>query len=373
MEEIKDENKDEIKDLQDEVNDIKINLLVKKQNQSNILTPLSIDLIKQDEKRMLIFGCGLLGTNIIKSYHDKYKIYVYSRSLEKHQNLKTKYPNVEFIIGDIRDRKNVARTISLVFPTIIVLNFTLYVDDIMEMIKTNINGVQNIIDGIIDNQVYLHSSMNKKIIYFNNPLINTKSISEKLLLSVIKENIKLNIKFISIRVGNIIESKNSIINKCHYIGKTIFKTSFILNSDESTLFLDKVDVYINLFNEILIHGKNNHIYVPVLNSYTYKSILKYFSKQYNKPITLYGFNCNECIHETLIDEIEALRTIECKYSDKIDKYYDILPIREKFIDNPLYNSNIELLRLHKYTCPELSKGYNSNNNNKSNVDQLFKN
>lgn len=361
----------EIKELQEELNDIKINLLVKKQNQSNIMTPLSIDIIKPIEKRMLIFGCGLLGTNTIKSYYDKYKIFVYSRSVEKHQNLKTKYPNVEFIIGDIRDKKNVARTISLVFPTIIILNFTLLVDNIIEMMKTNINGVKNVINGIIDNQIYLHSSLDKTIIYFNNPLIDTKHLAEQLFLNCMKnfnhshETINnLNIKFISIRVGNIIESKSSIINKCHHIGKTLFKTSFILNSDDATLFLDKIDVYIDLLNEIIINGKNNHIYVPLLHSYTYKSILKYFSKQYNKPINLYGFNCNERVHETLINEIEALRTI------KNNTYYDIIPIREKFIDSPLCNSNTELLRLNKYVCNELSNGYNSDNKI-SDICQLF--
>ena len=230
----------EIKELQEEVEDIKTNLLDKLE--SKIITPLNINMIKPlTGPRMLIFGgTGVIGMSIIKKFYEQYKIYIYSRNTEKHQNLKTKYPNIEFIVGDIRDKDNVNRTISFVFPTVIIMNFSL-IANIDEMIKTNINGVSNVVNSIVDNPIYLHSSIDKSIIYLNMTRDETINIAEKLVINTMKTELN-NLKFMSIRYGNIIESKNSIINKCHHIGKTLFKSSFVLNSNDSTLFLNKFNV-----------------------------------------------------------------------------------------------------------------------------------
>lgn len=349
----------EINDLKDEVQEIKDNLLLKKNLESKTIIPLNIDLtLPLLSPRMLIFGgTSVIGTGLIKKFYEKYKIYVYSRDNNKQAILQTKFPNISSIIGDVRDYDSVFRSISFIFPTVIILNFSLNAEENPnEMIKTNINGVSNVINAIIDNPVYLHSSIDKTLIYFNNCSNMFKSIAEKIIINSQIDDLST-LKFVSLRMGNIIETKDSIINKCHMIGKTLSKSSFVLNSPHSTLFLDKLEVYINLVDDIITNGRHKHIYIPFLKTYTFKSIIKQFSKQYNKPIVIMGLSCNEQLHESLINETEALRTI------KNNNHYMILPIREKFKDSPLFHSNLDLLRISKCVCPELVNGYNSDENN----------
>lgn len=339
--------------IKDEIKEIKDNLLFEKKLESKLITPLHIDFITSYSPKMLIFGCGIIGSLLIKKFYEKYKIYVYSRDISKHSSLQTKFPNVNFIIGDVRDYDNVSRNISLIFPTVIILNFSLYSEEnVNEMIKTNINGVSNIVNAIIDNPVYLHSSINKTILYFNNPFNIYKQIAEKLIINSV-EDIN-NLKFISLRLGNLIESKDNIINKSHFVGKTLSKNSFVLNSPHSTIFLDKLNV--DIVDDLIINGKHKHIYIPFFKCYNVKNILKHFHKHYNKLINHSGLSCLESLHETLINETEALRTI------KNEQYYTILPIREKFKDTQLYNSNLDILRILKPNCPELTNGYNSDEN-----------
>lgn len=346
---------EEFNRLKDEINEIKDNLLFEKKLESKLITPLQIDLITSYSPKLLIFGgTSIIGTSLIKKFYEKYKIYIYSRDTSKHNSIQTKFPNVNFIIGDVRDYDNVYRTISLIFPTVIILNFSLYSEEnVNEMIKTNINGVSNIVNSIIDNPVYLHSSINKTILYINNPSNIYKQIAEKLIVNS-TDDIN-NLKFISLRIGNLIDSKDSIVNKSHFVGKTLSKSTFVLNSPHSTIFLDKLNV--DIVEDIINNGKHKHIYVPFFKSYNIQKILKQFSKQYNKLIVHSGLSCSERLHETLINETEALRTI------KNEQYYTILPIREKFKDSPLYNSNLDILRIQKPLHLELSDGYNSDTNN----------
>ena len=364
----------EISDLHNEIKEIKENLILKKNLETKIITPLHIDLtLPSAVPKMLIFGgTSTIGLGLIKRFYEKYKIFIYSRNNQKHYELQTKFPKLTFIVGDVRDYNSVYKNISFLFPSVIILNFSLYADDNpTEMIKTNIDGVSNIINSIINNPVYLHSSINKTVLYIGNPQNPYKTIGEKLIINAVDDISCL--KFISLRISNIIESKDSIINKSHTVGRTLSKTAFILNSERSTLFLDKLDTYIDLIEEIILNGKNKHIYIPILKTYLYKNIINYFSNQYNKPISITGLSYNEKITEFLISETEALRTVKTDFLlNKENKTnYTILPIREKFKDSPLYNCNLDLLRITKPVCLELINGYNSSQNN-SDVIELFK-
>ena len=48
-------------------------------------------------------GAGFLGRNIIKKLYDNNEITVYSRDEAKHYYLGKQFPNVNFVVGDIRN------------------------------------------------------------------------------------------------------------------------------------------------------------------------------------------------------------------------------------------------------------------------------
>ena len=58
----------------------------------------------KDKRIIITGGAGYLGTNLVKEYYDSNDITVFSRDEAKHYYLSKKYPNVNFIIGDIRNQ-----------------------------------------------------------------------------------------------------------------------------------------------------------------------------------------------------------------------------------------------------------------------------
>ena len=55
------------------------------------------------KKIFITGGAGFLGRNIIKRYYDKNEIVVYSRDEAKHYYLKKEFPNIECVVGDVRN------------------------------------------------------------------------------------------------------------------------------------------------------------------------------------------------------------------------------------------------------------------------------
>ena len=58
----------------------------------------------EGEKIFITGGAGFLGKHIIEKLYENNEITVYSRDEAKHYFLKKKYPKVNFVIGDIRNK-----------------------------------------------------------------------------------------------------------------------------------------------------------------------------------------------------------------------------------------------------------------------------
>ena len=66
--------------------------------------------IPKDKRIFITGGTGFLGRSLIERLYKDNEIIIYSRDESKHYSLKEKYPNIHFIIGDIRDKDLLKRS-----------------------------------------------------------------------------------------------------------------------------------------------------------------------------------------------------------------------------------------------------------------------
>ena len=183
------------------------------------------------DKKILIFGgSGSLGHKLVDRYLNNNTIYVYSRDESKHWQMSISYkkhPNLHFIIGDIRDFSKVHQSISRFNPDVIIIASALkHIDrceyETNECISTNLLGTQNVLNVI---ESLLNNLKLSKVCFVStdkacspvNIYGMCKAASECLMIE--KAKYIPNIKFVTVRYGNVLNSRGSIIPKLHEIGK----------------------------------------------------------------------------------------------------------------------------------------------------------
>lgn len=306
-------------------------------------------------KKILIFGgSGSLGNAIIKRYLDKNTIINYSRDEAKHWAMELQYnsPRLEFIIGDIRDKEHVETSVLRTQPNIIIIAAALkHVDRceyaVHECHLTNFIGPKNVVDSVEKNQ---HSLSQLEAVVFistdkacepTNVYGMCKALSETLM---VEKSLKVPcIKFVTVRYGNVLNSRGSIIPLLHEIGSNCEKTCFKLTHDDMTRFVMTLEQSVDLIEHAIQYGESGDIVIPKLISMRVKDLLEIFSEKYNKPIVKDKIRAGEKILESLISETQSRRLIKDAY-----EYHFIKPAYKEITSKePVQNYNSKLNPISK--------------------------
>lgn len=285
-------------------------------------------------KTILIFGgSGSLGNKLITKYLETNRIVNYSRDENKHWLMELKYssPNLKNIIGDIRNFDKVQQSIIRVNPHIIIVAAALkHIDrcefESDECIQTNLNGLQNVLKCIEINRSILKNLECVCFISTDKACspINIYGMSKALCESIMVEKSKYvrDIKFVTVRYGNVLNSRGSIIPILENKGSDPECTHFILTHPQMTRFIMTLDDSIALIEYAIINGKSGEIIIPKLNAMYIKDLIEIFSEKYSKPIKTTQIRTGEKLYESLINDSQSLHT-----QDK-GKYYHIKPSYE---------------------------------------------
>lgn len=268
------------------------------------------------------------------------------------------HKNLNFIIGDIINKQKVENAIIRVNPDIIIIAAAMKHVDQCEInaeqcINTNMLGVKNILDIIelhhrnLKLQTTLFVSTDKACSPINTYGMS-KAISEQLMIE--KAYYIKSIKFVTIRYGNVLNSRGSIIPLLHNIGKDERKKEFTLTHENMTRFVMTLEQSVDLIEYAILNGFSGDIVIPELISMKVIDMLEIFSEIYNKPIKETNIRPGEKMLESLINPTQAGRII------KNGSYYHIKSIFEfKETINSInlidYNSKINPLNkeeLKKY-------------------------
>src|SRR3972149_943347 len=290
------------------------------------------------ERLLIIGGTGSLGTCLIKEWQYKYKIYVISRDENKQWVLKRQYPNIIFIIGDMRDDKRMTEKIYSIKPHKVIIaaamkHIDICEENVSECIQTNIIGVQNIVDTIVmmadqgmipemDSVCYISTDKATSPV---NVYGMAKAIGERIMVE--KSLLTKKPKFVIVRYGNIFDSRGSVIPLFNEIGKDPNRTFFPVTHPEMTRFILKLEEAINLIETAIMEGESGDTFIPKLESFKIIDIANYFSQKYNKPTKITQVRPGEKLHECLINESEKHRTISK------DGVYIIKPCYKPIVGN----------------------------------------
>jgi len=301
-------------------------------------------------------GTGSLGKVLVKRLLSEEigrpkKIIVFSRDEAKQHQMRLEYEQrdsatdeiiynnfsriLQFHIGDIRNYKTVCSVLKnadIVFNTAALKQVPTceYFPD--EAVLTNIIGAQNIIRAISEHNYQVETVVGistDKACKPVNVMGMTKAIQER---TFIRGNLECpNTRFICVRYGNVLASRGSVIPLFH---EQITQGGPVtITTDEMTRFLLSLNQAVDTVFAALKDAKRGETYIPKVPSTKIIDLARILIGNKDIEIKITGIRPGEKIHEILISEEEAHRSISR------DKFYVISPILPELKISDAKNSN----------------------------------
>ena len=312
-----------------------------------------------NNKSILITGgTGSFGKMFVKTileqYPDVKRLVVYSRDELKQFEMaqlypESKYPQVRFFIGDVRDGARLKRAcegIDVIIHAAALKQVPTAEYNPDECIKTNIGGAQNIIDAALSTNIKIVVALSTdKAAAPINLYGATKLVSDKLFIAANNIKGKRDLRFSVVRYGNVMGSRGSVIP--FFLNKAKNGDTIPITHKDMTRFNISLEEGVEMVLWAIENAIGREIFVPKIPSYKIETVVKAIAP--NAIVDEIGIRPGEKIHEEMITESDSFNTIE------FDKYYAILP---SDIDNTKY--------LEHYNAKEVEKGfkYNSGTNDR---------
>ncbi|WP_163538888.1 UDP-N-acetylglucosamine 4,6-dehydratase (inverting) [Gracilibacillus sp. YIM 98692] len=248
------------------------------------------------------------------------KVIIFSRDELKQYEMKQEFSDrrLRFFIGDVREKDRLYRAFDGV-DYVVHAAAMKHVDaceyNPFEAVKTNIHGAQNIIEAAIDKGVHKVIALSTdKAAAPLNLYGATKLASDKLFVAGNSYVGEKDTKFSVVRYGNVVGSRGSVVpffNKMRKTGR------LPVTDERMTRFWITLDQGVQFVIDNFRRMQGGEIFVPKIPSMKVTDLAKAIGPECK--IDIIGIRPGEKLHEVMITEDDARRTIEC------DNYYVIQP------------------------------------------------
>lgn len=320
-----------------------------------------------NEKSILITGgTGSLGkaltSHILTKYPGVKRLVIFSRDEQKqfqmeHEYPHSKYPQLRFFIGDVRDLDRVKRAfkgVDYVIHAAAMKHVPIAEYNPDECVKTNIGGAQNVINAALETGIQRVVALSTdKACAPINLYGATKLTSDKLFIAA--NNIKgwNPIRFSVVRYGNVMGSNGSVIP---FFLKKRKEGVLPITDPNMTRFNITLQGGVDMVMHALEHAWGGELFVPKIPSYKITDVAKAIGPNCKHEVV--GIRPGEKVHEEMITDSDSFFTYD------LGKYYVVLP------SVTVWNLN-DFIKEHK--AVHVTKGfkYNSGDNTEwVDVDEL---
>lgn len=310
-----------------------------------------------NEKSVLITGgTGSFGKKfvetILRDYPQVKRIVIYSRDELKQFELKqkypaSKYPQLRFFIGDVRDGERLERAcegIDVIIHAAAIKQVDTAEYNPDECIKTNVHGAQNVINAALRTKVkHVVALSTDKACAPINLYGATKLTSDKLFVAANNISGPRDIKFSVVRYGNVMGSRGSVIP--FFINRRDSgAVELPITNMKMTRFNISLEAGVALVMFAIGHHLGGEIFIPKIPSYRIVDVAKAIAP--NLPLVEVGIRPGEKLHEEMITVTDAMNTID------LGPYYAILPsvaFNHKYEDYVNHHNAVKVLEGFHYS------------------------
>lgn len=267
------------------------------------------------EKIFITGGAGYLGRNLVERYYTDNEITVYSRDEAKHYYLKKEFPNINCVIGDVRNydllrRASAGHTIGIFAASLKQI----------EAVDQNVEeGVRVIVDGAINSRRVAEENNFKAACFISSDKSRAATTlygamkfvaGEAFIVNAEKSNVKLSTAI----YGNVLNSTGSIIPLMWDAIKKGYKLT--LYSPEMTRFMIDIEQAIDLIEAGL--QETGYNVIPNLKAFKVKDLFEIYAEKFGLEYNLGTPRISEKLHEMMVSKEERPRTF---YNVNNDTYY----------------------------------------------------
>lgn len=275
-------------------------------------------------KRFLVTGgTGSFGNYIVRSLleNDAAEVIVFSRDEDKQYSMQFDFQEykdrIKFYIGDVRDKESLIKAtqgVNVVFHAAALKQIPSTEHNVIEAVRTNVLGAQNVVDACITNNVSKVIAISTdKAVEPVNTMGLSKALQEKIFITGNRQQYKTKTKFALVRYGNVVASRGSVIP---LFKKQIEKGSPItITHKEMTRFILTLSQAIELVYITLDNMQGGEIFLPKIRPLKVIDLAEVMveeMKPKNTEIREIGIRPGEKIHEILLSQIESTRAIKKK-------------------------------------------------------------
>jgi UDP-N-acetylglucosamine 4,6-dehydratase len=294
------------------------------------------------------------------------EIRLFSRDEKKHYDLRLQYKGedrIKFITGDIRDAdrvRQVMRGCDVVFQAAALKHVNNCEDHPFEAVKTNVIGVQNVIDSSIEFGVERFVTVSTdKAVKPVNVMGMTKAVQERLVIAANRLPGNKKTRFSCVRYGNVMSSRGSAIPFFRELAQD--KKPITLTDTRMTRFLLTLDDAIDLVMYAVQNMAGGEIYIKKAPSTRIMDLARVICEDNNVKFRheVIGMFPGEKLHEILITEEEMPRAREQKGYFVVNPWWNperFTEVSSEFSsENHLLNSDSDIRALLKKSDDEFEK------------------